>query len=121
MADTVIGKVSLTPKGEYSSAAQYEALDVVQYQGSGYIVRKACEGVAPADGETYMLAAERGAKGETGPQGPKGDTGPQGPKGDTGDTGPQGPQGEPGADGVTMEQVNAAIDAAITGAIKGAY
>ena len=100
MADTVIGKVSLTPKGEYSAAAQYEALDVVRYQGSGYIVRKACKGVTPADGEYYMLAA---AKGDTGPQGLKGDTGEtgaQGAKGDTGDTGETGPQGPPGVPGL---------------------
>lgn len=106
MADTVIGKVSLTPKGEYNPTTQYEALDVVQYQGSGYIVCKPCTGVTPEDGEHYMLAAERGSPGETGPKGP---------------AGPAGPQGEPGADGVTMEQVNAAIDAAITGAIEEAY
>lgn len=57
MTDTVIGKVSLTPKGPYSAAAQYEPLDVISYQGSSYIVRKPCTGITPQDGETYMLAA----------------------------------------------------------------
>lgn len=75
----------------------------------------------------------QGEKGETGPagptgatglQGPQGDTGPQGPKGDTGPRGPQGeqgPKGDPGSPGVTMDQVNEAINAAITGAIQEAY
>lgn len=89
MTDTVIGKVSLTPKGPYSAAAQYEPLDVVSYQGSSYIVRKPCTGITPQEGETYMLAAAKGEQGDTG--------------------------------GVTMEQVNAAIDEAITGAIEEVY
>lgn len=66
MADTVIGKVSLTPKGEYDPSMQYEALDVVRYQGNGYIVRQPCRGVEPAEGEYYMLAAERGEPGPPG-------------------------------------------------------
>ena len=86
---------------------------------------------------------------QVGPQGEKGDPGPQGPAGPQGEPGPQGPPGpagESGSSGVssfngrsgavvpgnsdytaamvgaaTMEQVNAAISAAITGAIKEAY
>lgn len=56
---------------------------------------------------------EKGPQGESGAPGQKGDVGPQGPKGDKGDPGEQGPQGEPGSPGVTMEQVNAAIQAAV--------
>ena len=41
-------------------------------------------------------AAQKGEKGDVGPQGPKGE---QGPKGDTGLKGPAGPQGEPGEQG----------------------
>lgn len=38
-----------------------------------------------------------------------------------GPQGPVGPQGKPGTPGVTMEEVNAAIAAAITGAIEEVY
>ncbi len=64
---------------------------------------------------------EKGDQGETGAAGPKGDTGEQGPKGDKGDQGETGPQGPPGENGVSMAQVNAAIAAAITGAIEEVY
>lgn len=71
-------------------------------------------------GETGPVGPQ-GPAGADGAPGPKGDTGPQGPKGDPGEQGPPGPQGEPGSPGVTMDQVNAAIDAAITGAIEEVY
>ena len=35
MAKTVLGKVSVTPRGEYDPAAQYEPLDAVRYQKEG--------------------------------------------------------------------------------------
>ena len=44
-------------------------------------------GVTPAAGEAYMLVAEKGETGKTGPQGeqgPQGETGPQGERGETG-------------------------------------
>lgn len=53
-----------------------------------------------------------------GPKGDPGEPGPQGPKGDPGETGPQGP---PGGGGVTMEQVNAAIAAAVLDSWEGSY
>lgn len=85
-----------------------------------------------------------GPQGEAGPPGPTGETGPQGPPGPAG--GP-GPQGQPGTDGitphigdngnwwvgdtdtgvsasggsVTMEQVNAAIQAAIQSAVLDSW
>jgi hypothetical protein len=52
-----------------------------------------------------------------GPPGPQGETGPQGPQGDPG--GPPGPQGEPGPPGADGEVTNAAMSAAIDGAIAG--
>jgi len=58
-----------------------------------------------------------------GPPGPQGETGPQGPQGDPGPAGdpggPQGPQGEPGPPGADGEVTNAAMTAAIDGAIAG--
>ena len=88
------------------------------------------------------VTAGGGITGPAGPQGPKGDTGAQGPKGDKGDPGSAGPQGEQGppgpagpqgeqgppgpagpsgASGVTMEQVNAAIQAAVLDSWEGTY
>lgn len=54
MADTkkVIGKVSLTPKGSYDPAATYERLDVIRYDGRGYIV---LAGITWADLESVEL------------------------------------------------------------------
>jgi len=76
-----IGKVALTPKGEYSPSAQYEELDVVRYEGSSYTVKKPCSGVTPAEGEYYTLLAEKGNDGAPGKDGKDGATGPQGAPG----------------------------------------
>ncbi len=64
---------------------------------------------------------DKGDPGPAGPQGEPGPAGPEGPQGPKGEPGEQGPQGNPGLPGVTMEQVSAAISAAITGAIEEAY
>lgn len=60
------------------------------------------------------VPGEQGPQGERGPAGPQGEKGDKGDKGDTGEQGPPGPQGPPGegggSGGVTMDQVNAAID-----------
>ena len=59
-----------------------------------------------------------GPAGPAGPQGPAGETGPIGPAGPAGPEGPPGPQGPPGesgSPGVTMEEVNAAIQEALSG------
>lgn len=115
---TRLGRVSLVPRGEYDPTATYNRLDIVEYEGSSYLVlADGVTGVTPAAGESYMLVAEKGDKGDTGAtgaqgaKGDKGDTGPQGPQGPqgdtgaqgpTGETGPQGPQGAPGADGTSF-------------------
>ena len=64
---------------------------------------------------------EKGDRGEAGAAGPKGDAGEQGPKGDKGDRGETGPQGPPGEDGVSMEEVTAAIRAAVLDSWEGLY
>ena len=100
MPETILGKVSVTPKGAYAAGTQYERLDAVSHGGGSWMALKTVQGVEPGTApESWMQLAE---KGDTGPQGPKGDTGdtgPQGPKGDTGDTGPQGPKGDTGDTG----------------------
>ena len=90
---TDLGKVMVTPRGEYNEATQYYELDIVSYQGNSFLVVADCIGVTPAEGdEHYQLLAK------------KGDQGPQGQKGDTGDQGPQGPQGNPGTPGQQGEK-----------------
>lgn len=109
---TRLGRVSLVPRGEYDPAAAYDRLDIVEHDGSSYLVlADGVTGVTPAAGPFYMLLAEKGGEGiagPAGPQGPQGEPGPQGPKGDSGPqgpqggAGPQGPKGDPGADGTSF-------------------
>ena len=78
-ASVKLGRVSLVPRGAYDAAAVYKKLDVVEHEGSSYLVlADGTTGVTPEDGGAYMLLAEKGEKGD---------------KGDTGPAGPQGPQG----------------------------
>lgn len=108
---TNLGRVSLVPRGRYDGAAVYNRLDIVEYEGSSYLVlADGVTGVTPAAGEAYMLVAEKGETGKTGPQGEQGpqgvqgiqgEQGPQGDIGPQGETGPQGPQGEKGETGET--------------------
>ena len=62
-----------------------------------------------------------GPRGLQGPAGPQGEQGPPGPTGPQGEQGPPGPAGPSGASGVTMEQVNAAIQAAVLDSWEGTY
>lgn len=58
MPNTVLGKVSLTPKGEYDPAAVYERLDIVIYGGNSWLVlTDGVTGITPAEGENYTLLA----------------------------------------------------------------
>lgn len=75
---TFLGKVSVVPRGEYAPQTTYQRLDVVQFEGSSYLVLKQVQGVSPTPGEHYTLLAR---KGDQGIQGPQGETGPQGPVG----------------------------------------
>lgn len=87
MPRTILGKVSLAPRGEYSPEAAYTALDVVSYRGSSWLALKNVTGVMPEEGESWMLLAQKGDQGEQGIQGI------QGIQGETGGPGPTGPQG----------------------------
>lgn len=60
MATTNLGKVSVTPKGEYDPLITYERLDIISHNGSSYIVKQASAGVTPIEGEFYALIAEKG-------------------------------------------------------------
>lgn len=58
MVNQDLGRVCLVPQGAYDPEAAYTRLDAVSYNGSCYMVRKACQGVTPAEGEYYMLMAD---------------------------------------------------------------
>ena len=90
-----LGKVAIVPRGPYDAGTEYHPLDLVQYQGSSFLVKETVTGVTPSDGTQYMLVSQ---KGDTGP---KGDQGTPGSKGEKGDTGPKGDTGATGARGAT--------------------
>ena len=60
MSKRNIGRVALVLRGEYAQTAEYEALDVVTYKGSSFIVKRRCTGITPESGDYYMLAASKG-------------------------------------------------------------
>lgn len=51
----VLGIVAMVPKGEYDSSAYYEKLNVVTYEGSSYVAKKATNGNPPTDEEYWQL------------------------------------------------------------------
>lgn len=61
-----LGKVSLTPRGEFSPNVSYTALDVVSYDGSSYLVLQPVFSVVPPNPNYYMLLASKGDKGNAG-------------------------------------------------------
>lgn len=70
MPNTVLGKVSLTPRGAYRSGTRYTALGLVGYEGGGYIALREVQDIAPSDdGVNWMLLAARGGEGIQGEQG----------------------------------------------------
>ena len=78
---TKLGRVSLAPKGEYDPSASYERLDIVSFDGSGYLVLRPVQGVTPEDGQDYMLLAARGTDGTDGAPGRDGTDGTDGAPG----------------------------------------
>lgn len=89
--ETILGKVSVTPKGIWVDGIKYDRLDIVEYEGSSYLSVKD-NNTYPLDNINYwqLLAA-------------KGDEGEQGLPGEAGEQGIQGPQGEPGIAGADAE------------------
>lgn len=62
----VIGKIGLTPKGEYNPEIVYEILDVVSNEGNSYVSRQANNTQPLTNSEAWMLSAEKGGKGDQG-------------------------------------------------------
>lgn len=61
-----LGKVAITPRGAYSSTAQYTPLDILTYNGSSYLVLQNCSGVTPPNATYYMVVASKGDTGSAG-------------------------------------------------------
>lgn len=75
-ATTILGRVSIVPKGKYENSTRYNRLDVVQHNGSGYIAtHDNLQDIIPGESDDWMLLAERGAEGNPGPEGPEGPSG----------------------------------------------
>lgn len=73
MPNTVLGKVTCVPRGDYSASATYEVLDIVGYEGGAYMALKAVTGIAPSnDGVNWMCLVEKGDTGATGDTGAPG-------------------------------------------------
>ena len=70
MPNTVLGKVSVVPKGDYSASTTYYALDIVGYNGGSYLAMKEVTGVTPSnDGVNWMQLSGPGLPGQNGTDG----------------------------------------------------
>lgn len=70
MPNTVLGKVSVVPRGDYSASTTYYALDIVGYNGGSYLAMQEVAGVTPSnDGVNWMQLSGPGLPGKQGPQG----------------------------------------------------
>lgn len=52
----IAGRVAIVPKGGYVNGTQYKRLDLVTYNGDGYVAKLDNINVVPEDGDTWMLA-----------------------------------------------------------------
>lgn len=53
----IAGRVAIVPKGEWSTTENYDRLDEVRYNNHTFVAKKASVGVAPVDGEYWMLSS----------------------------------------------------------------
>lgn len=59
----ILGKVTVTPKGEYSSDETYKRLDIVTSNGQSYIAKVDNTGVSVTDTNTWLQLVEKPEKG----------------------------------------------------------
>ncbi|MDD6188540.1 MAG: hypothetical protein PUB32_03050 [Clostridiales bacterium] len=59
-AKTILGTVSIVPRGAYDSAAIYERLNAVEHSGDSWLALRSSTGVTPVEGEDWMLLARGG-------------------------------------------------------------
>ena len=70
MPNTVLGKVSVVPRGDYSASTTYYALDIVGYNGGSYLAMQEVTGVTPSnDGVNWMQLSGPGLPGKNGTNG----------------------------------------------------
>ena len=55
MANTVLGKVSCVPRGDYSASTTYYALDIVGYNGGSYLAMQQVTGVTPSNDQVNWM------------------------------------------------------------------
>ena len=73
MPNTVLGKVSCVPRGDYNAGTTYYALDIVGYEGGSYLAMKEVTGVTPSNDQVnWMQLSGPGLPGDQGPQGEPG-------------------------------------------------
>ena len=103
-----LGKVSVTPKGEFSAEITYERLDIIEHEGNSYIaVSDVPAGTELTDSRYWQRIASKGDKGDAGAKGPQGEPGPAGA------------DGENAVVDATLTQAGQAADAAKTGEAIG--
>ena len=59
----ILGKVTVTPKGEYSSSETYKRLDIVTSNGQSYIAKVDNTGVNVTNTNTWLQLVEKPEKG----------------------------------------------------------
>ena len=55
MPNTVLGKVSCVPRGDYSASETYYALDIVGHEGGSYLAMKKVTGVTPSNDQVNWM------------------------------------------------------------------
>ena len=59
-----LGKVSISPKGEWNNATAYECLDTVNFGGGSWLAKRANTAVSPVEGDDWMQLSAKGADAE---------------------------------------------------------
>lgn len=54
----IAGRVAIVPQGEFDISATYKRLDMVFYDGNGYVAKKEATGKLPTDEEFWMQSTE---------------------------------------------------------------
>lgn len=73
MPSQVLGKVSVTPRGDYNAGTTYYALDIVGHEGGSYLAMKEVTGIEPSNDQVnWMQLSGPGLPGDQGPQGEPG-------------------------------------------------
>src|SRR5699024_12652185 len=55
MPNTVLGKVSVVPRGDYNASTTYYALDIVGYSGGSYLAMQQFTGVTPSNDQVNWM------------------------------------------------------------------